>query len=161
MSEQKSAEQRCRDLLEQCGIEDAQSMSAGDLCPLANEIAKLRRLERQAAGKPKQDCCCGWDPAASVPSETVLSILSISGVEVDCDPEVITFGDVRYVPEIEADRLREALALVLDGTIRVEAGRAVGGYVFWAHCPGGTVWHGPHDTRIEAVLEAADAEEGD
>lgn len=39
----ESIEQRCRDLLELCGIEDAQSMTAGDLCPLANELARLER----------------------------------------------------------------------------------------------------------------------
>ena len=41
----QSIEQRCRDLLEQCGIEDAQSMTAGDLCPLVNEIVRLKAAE--------------------------------------------------------------------------------------------------------------------
>jgi len=35
----KSAEQQARDLLEQYGLEDAQSMAAGDLVELANLIA--------------------------------------------------------------------------------------------------------------------------
>lgn len=35
----KSAEQQARDLLEQCGVEDAQSFTAGDVVALANFIA--------------------------------------------------------------------------------------------------------------------------
>jgi hypothetical protein len=35
----KSAEQQARDLLERCGVEDAQSFSAGDVIALANFIA--------------------------------------------------------------------------------------------------------------------------
>lgn len=34
----KSVEQQARDLLEQCGVEDAQSFSAGDVVALANFI---------------------------------------------------------------------------------------------------------------------------
>lgn len=34
-----SAEQQARDLLEQCGVEDAQSFTAGDVVALANFIA--------------------------------------------------------------------------------------------------------------------------
>lgn len=36
---QVSAEQQARDLLERCGVEDAQSFSAGDVVELANLIA--------------------------------------------------------------------------------------------------------------------------
>lgn len=39
----KSAEQQARDLLEQCGVEDAQSFSAGDVVALANYIADVER----------------------------------------------------------------------------------------------------------------------
>lgn len=40
----KSAEQQARDLLEQCGVEDAQSFTAGDVVALANLIADVERL---------------------------------------------------------------------------------------------------------------------
>lgn len=40
-----SAEQQARDLLERCGVEDAQSFSAGDVVELANLIAKVHELE--------------------------------------------------------------------------------------------------------------------
>lgn len=43
----KSAEQEARDLLEQCGIEDAQSFSAGDVLALANFIAKADSYRRE------------------------------------------------------------------------------------------------------------------
>lgn len=39
ITETKSAEQQARDMLERMGVEDAQSMSAGDLVELANLIA--------------------------------------------------------------------------------------------------------------------------
>jgi hypothetical protein len=45
----KSAEQEARDLLEQCGVEDAQSFSAGDVVALANLIADVHDYRRQLA----------------------------------------------------------------------------------------------------------------
>jgi hypothetical protein len=42
-----SAEQQARDLLEQCGVEDAQSFSAGDVVALANFIADANNHRRQ------------------------------------------------------------------------------------------------------------------
>jgi len=42
----KSAEQQARDLLEQYGLEDAQSMAAGDLVELANLIADATAYRR-------------------------------------------------------------------------------------------------------------------
>jgi hypothetical protein len=44
----KSAEQQARDLLEQYGVKDAQSMTAGDLVELANLIndANAYRVQR-------------------------------------------------------------------------------------------------------------------
>lgn len=39
MSEKESAEQEARDLLESYGLENAQSLSAGDVVELANLIA--------------------------------------------------------------------------------------------------------------------------
>jgi uncharacterized Zn finger protein (UPF0148 family) len=45
----KSAEQQARDLLEQCGVEDAQSFTAGDVVALANFIAETSRCRRQLA----------------------------------------------------------------------------------------------------------------
>jgi hypothetical protein len=41
---QRSAEQQARDMLEQCGVEDAQSFTAGDVVALANFIADANRL---------------------------------------------------------------------------------------------------------------------
>jgi hypothetical protein len=45
----KSAEQDARDLLEQCGVEDAQSFTAGDVIALANFIAEASRDRQQLA----------------------------------------------------------------------------------------------------------------
>lgn len=42
----ESAEQQARDLLERCGVEEAQSFSAGDLVELANLIAELNSYRR-------------------------------------------------------------------------------------------------------------------
>jgi hypothetical protein len=42
----KSAEQEARDLLEQYGVEDAQSLSAGDVIELANLIADAHAYRR-------------------------------------------------------------------------------------------------------------------
>lgn len=39
-----SAEQQARDLMEQCGVEDAQSFTAGDVIALANFIAETNRF---------------------------------------------------------------------------------------------------------------------
>jgi hypothetical protein len=41
----KSAEQQARDLLEEYGLEDAQSMTAGDVVELANAISHARGWE--------------------------------------------------------------------------------------------------------------------
>lgn len=46
-----SAEQRARDLLEQCGVEDAQSFTAGDVVALANFIAHANRRDRVWEGR--------------------------------------------------------------------------------------------------------------
>lgn len=47
---EKSAEQQARNLLDQCGVEDAQSFSAGDVVALANLIAdhhhRFNQMER-------------------------------------------------------------------------------------------------------------------
>lgn len=45
----KSAEQQARDLLEQCGVEDAQSFTAGDVVALANFIADAEDCRRKLA----------------------------------------------------------------------------------------------------------------
>lgn len=42
-----TAEQQARDMLEQCGVEDAQSFTAGDVVALANLIADYERLQHQ------------------------------------------------------------------------------------------------------------------
>jgi hypothetical protein len=39
-----TAEQQARDMLVQCGVEDAQSFTAGDVVVLANFIAEANRL---------------------------------------------------------------------------------------------------------------------
>lgn len=44
MGNERTAEQQARDLLEQCGVEDAQSFSAGDVVALANLISELSGL---------------------------------------------------------------------------------------------------------------------
>lgn len=72
----KSAEQQARDLLEQYGLEDAQSMTAGDLVELANLIADANAYRRRAAlcicvpddhdilnGGMRDDCPTHGDPA--------------------------------------------------------------------------------------------------
>jgi hypothetical protein len=41
-----TAEQKARDLLERCGVEDAQEFSAGDLVELANLIAEVESLRQ-------------------------------------------------------------------------------------------------------------------
>lgn len=43
-----SAEQEARDLLEACGVEDAQSFTAGDVVALANYISEHNMLKVQA-----------------------------------------------------------------------------------------------------------------
>jgi hypothetical protein len=40
-----SAEQQARDLLERCGVEDAQSFTAGDVVELANLIARHYKFQ--------------------------------------------------------------------------------------------------------------------
>lgn len=55
----KSAEQQARDLLEQCGVEDAQSFTAGDVVVLANFIADAHRRVRAAEGRQMDDVDTG------------------------------------------------------------------------------------------------------
>lgn len=53
---EKSAEQEARDLLERCGVEDAQSFTAGDVVELANLIVELddyRRARAKARSAPQ------------------------------------------------------------------------------------------------------------
>lgn len=45
-----SAEQRARDLLERCGVEDAQSFTAGDVVELANLLVEVDRLRAATRG---------------------------------------------------------------------------------------------------------------
>ena len=108
---------RAHDVLDEAGVFDAD----GSHPQLVERIRMLVEREK-AAGKPKQDCCCGWDAAAPMPSETVLSI---SGGEFDCAPEVITLGDVRYVPERNLSAAAEAFTLeLLDLKAALAEGRA-------------------------------------
>lgn len=44
-----SAEQQARDMLERCGVDDAQTFSSGDLVELANLIADANGNRRQIA----------------------------------------------------------------------------------------------------------------
>jgi hypothetical protein len=68
----ESAEQQARDLLARCGVEDAQSFSAGDVVELANLIAKYEKHRRQLAAIRHR--CVGFTPDPSVVDE-ILSIL--------------------------------------------------------------------------------------
>jgi hypothetical protein len=52
MSSTKSAEQEARDLLEEYGLEDAQSMTSGDVVELANAIAHAHAWDI-IAGSPR------------------------------------------------------------------------------------------------------------
>ena len=47
MNDQPTAEQQARDLMEQCGWEDAQSRTAGDVVGVANLIAEAERLRAE------------------------------------------------------------------------------------------------------------------
>jgi hypothetical protein len=59
----KSAEQQARDLLEQCGVEDAQSFSAGDVVALANLIAEVNTHRRQVSELTRiYDAWCSATP---------------------------------------------------------------------------------------------------
>lgn len=49
----KTCEQQARDILERCGWERAQSLTAGDVCEVANLIAEIRRLQAIVAKLPK------------------------------------------------------------------------------------------------------------
>jgi len=68
----ESAEQQARDLLERCGVEDAQSFSAGDVVELANLIAETNRYRRQLAAIKER--CVGFTPSPDVVDE-ILAIL--------------------------------------------------------------------------------------
>lgn len=68
----KSAEQQARDLLERCGVVDAQSFSAGDVVELANLIAKANTYRHQLAAIKER--CVGFTPDPSVVDE-ILAIL--------------------------------------------------------------------------------------
>lgn len=50
-----TAEQQARDMLERLGMDDAQSLTSGDVVELANLIAEVQALRR---GAPEVD---GWD----------------------------------------------------------------------------------------------------
>lgn len=59
MIRDESAEQRARDLLERCGVEDAQRYTAGDVVELANLIAehdRRRRGDRELAPRVLEWC---------------------------------------------------------------------------------------------------------
>ena len=45
---ERTAEQQARDLLERLGWDEAQSLTAGDVCELANLIAECSRLRTQS-----------------------------------------------------------------------------------------------------------------
>lgn len=68
----QSAEQQARDLLERCGVEDAQSFTAGDVAELANLIADDKERRRQLA--VIRDRCVNFTPDPSVVDE-ILGIL--------------------------------------------------------------------------------------
>lgn len=67
-----SAEQQARDLLEQCGVEDAQSFTAGDVVALANFIAETSRYRWKLAAIRER--CVGYTPSPDVVDE-ILAIL--------------------------------------------------------------------------------------
>lgn len=78
-----TAEQRARDLLERCGVEDAQSFTAGDVVELANLLAEaeedvgiiqaLRRQRDSAEAKLAaiRDRCENFTPDPSVVDEII------------------------------------------------------------------------------------------
>lgn len=73
-----SAEQQARDLLEECGVEDAQSKSAGDVVALANLIANYALVRKLLTEKDTQ---CPTPTARSAdqntpPSETPTAVSS-------------------------------------------------------------------------------------
>lgn len=68
-----TAEQQARDMLEQCGVEDAQSFTAGDVVALANLIFEADRQRRQLAAIRKR--CVDFTPDPSVIDE-ILAILN-------------------------------------------------------------------------------------
>lgn len=72
----KSAEQDARDLLEQCGVDDAQSFTARDVVALANLIAENHMYRRQLAAIKKT--CVDYTPDPSVVDE----VLAIIGDDV-------------------------------------------------------------------------------
>lgn len=76
----KSAEQLARDLLEQCGIEDAQSFTAGDVIALANLIAETARYRHQLAAI--KDRCVNFTPSPDVVDE-ILAILDPTRKDTD------------------------------------------------------------------------------
>lgn len=71
MSE-KSAEQQARDLLEQCGVEDAQSFTSGDVIALANFIVDAEDAKQKLAAI-RHDCVT-YTPSPDV-VEGILAII--------------------------------------------------------------------------------------
>jgi hypothetical protein len=67
-----TAEQKARDLLARCGVEDAQSFTAGDVVELANLIARDEKHRRQLEAIRHQ--CIGFTPDPSLVDE-ILAIL--------------------------------------------------------------------------------------
>lgn len=68
----KSAEQQARDMLERCGVEDAQCFTSGDLVELANLVADAEQYRRQLAAIRHR--CVDFTPDPSVVDE-ILAIL--------------------------------------------------------------------------------------
>ena len=69
--QKSTAEQQARDMLEGCGVEDAQSFTAGDVVEIANLIRNERRQRHQLDAIRHQ--CVDFTPDPSV----VLAILAI------------------------------------------------------------------------------------
>ena len=69
---EKSAEQQARDLLEQCGVEDAQSFTAGDVVALANFIADAKSDRRKL--NDIRRCCTDYTPSPDV-VDVILNII--------------------------------------------------------------------------------------
>jgi hypothetical protein len=72
----KSAEQEARDLLEQCGIEDAQSFSAGDVVALANLIADVHDYRYQLA--EIEHLCTDFTPDPGI-VDAILDVINRGG----------------------------------------------------------------------------------
>ncbi len=120
----ESVEQRCRDLLELCGIEDAQSMTAGDLCSLANELAKVERLQKQHKRALEKvdgvDYRVGHFRDNATPDELRDIVLGLALVNKRLDKRLATAHDemkrtVDVLTERNADHLNEPEADRLNG----------------------------------------------